>query len=224
MYILKHGGRRRETEAGPAVFLRNENGQEAALGKGGHEIGGIGTLAVERLPVLTREVRTQPAHRLADLGKGRLGLHGHMGPRSVRMPERQQATGWRRIRVGSSPAARRRVPWALCSTLAKTPDRHEVVSLGPSELLHPIGDSTRSGSGRPGDTVYTVTIYVFGHPNESYPTTGLYAIVPHTARHGFSGPNECNLAAAIRGSLTEPAARYGAGRGVALTDWALFYI
>ncbi len=72
MHLLQHrrGGGQRQARA--AVGLGDEDGEIAFLGEGRHERGRIGPLAVQRLPVASREARAEPAHRLADVRMSRI--------------------------------------------------------------------------------------------------------------------------------------------------------
>ncbi len=70
MDLLQDGRRRAKAEARAAVFLGDQHRQVAFPGQGLHELGRIGSLAVQAPPVFAGEAGAELPHRLADFGKG----------------------------------------------------------------------------------------------------------------------------------------------------------
>src|ERR1700744_6324492 len=61
---LEDGRSRGERQGGAAIFLRDQRGEIAGFGKSLNKLGGIGAVAIEVTPVLTRETSAE----LRDLG------------------------------------------------------------------------------------------------------------------------------------------------------------
>src|SRR5262249_15842047 len=65
--LLHDDGRFREPETGAAVVLRDQRCEPAGFGQGVDEGFGIAALLVDLAEVLTRKLRAQRAHRVADV-------------------------------------------------------------------------------------------------------------------------------------------------------------
>ena len=87
-----------ESEPGPAIFLRDQDGQEACLRQRLHELGRIGAGAILLLPIGAGEVSAQAPHGLADVG---MRVDGHEASRII---VRQEASPMARASGIASPA------------------------------------------------------------------------------------------------------------------------
>src|SRR3546814_668251 len=74
--LLQDGAAGRDRQAGAAILLGDQHGEEAGLRQRVDELGRLGALAVLLPPVFAGILRAQPADRLADLRIGLAELHG----------------------------------------------------------------------------------------------------------------------------------------------------
>jgi len=64
--FLKHRGRGLKPQPRAVIGLRDQHREETRLGRRLDEFGGIGALAIERLPIIAGKARAEAAHRIAD--------------------------------------------------------------------------------------------------------------------------------------------------------------